>query len=554
VSGLLLVLALGAIAVMAFGHRIGLQPGLAILVASAAVSFIPGLPRWELEPELILGVVVPPLLYAAALEFSFFSFMRNLRSIIGLGVGLVVVTGILAGHVMSWVLPGVGVSVALVLGAIVGPPDTVTIASHGRELGLTRRVNALLTGESLVNDAAALTMFSGFVAGVAGTETFIDGPVWLFVYSVVVGVLIGMVLGFAATYVRPRLHEPILETAIGLVLPFAAFFVAEHVHASGVLAVVMAGFAVSMNSVYSDGGFEGHRQEDLDDERYRKRLERRRRLARRLDYRTRLTEGAIWPVVNTLLEAFVFAYTGLQLRFVIEELADSDEPLGRTLLAGAAILLVVIGIRLVYIMVLFRPSARREARRARTRELRRQRRRERLLKAGRMTQASQVDQLEGPPNRPLGWSEAFLLSWAGMRGIVTLGAAGGIPFALDDGTPFPHRSTIQFLAYFVVIGTLVLQGPTLPLFARWLRPDTAEEDATAVGDLAAARTLADQKAPDGYDAQRDAITMAVVNRRFDDEAARLVLTDIDQQEAAEASRARTRSSVQAGPPPAGPAE
>jgi monovalent cation/hydrogen antiporter len=297
--------------------------------------------------------------------------------------------------------------------------------------------------------------------------------------------------------------------------------------------VVMAGFAVSMNSVYSQGGFEGHEGAD---ERYRKRLERRRRLARRLDYRTRLTEGAIWPVVNTLLEAFVFAYTGLQLRFVIEELVDSDEPLGRTLLAGAAILLVVIGIRVVYIMFLFRPSPRREARRARNRELRRQRRRERLLKAGRM---ERVDQPDGPPNRPLGWSEAFLLSWAGMRGIVTLGAAGGIPFALDDGTPFPHRSTIQFLAYFVVIGTLVLQGPTLPLFARRLRIDTTEEDAIAGSELAAARALADGKASGGYDAQRDAVTRAVVNRVFDDEAARLVLTDIDQQEAAAASRART---------------
>ncbi|GAA0926225.1 cation:proton antiporter [Virgisporangium aurantiacum] len=538
-SGLLLVLALGAIAVMAFGHRIGLQPGLAILVAAAGVSFIPGLPRWELEPELILGVVVPPLLYAAALEFSFFSFMRNLRSIIGLGVGLVVATAFLAGHAAAWVLPGLGVSVALVLGAIVGPPDTVTIASHGRELGLTRRVNALLTGESLVNDAAALTMFSVFVAGVAGTETFIDGPVQLFLYSVVVGVLIGMVLGFAATFVRPRLHEPTLETAIGLVLPFAAFFVAEHVHASGVLAVVMAGFSVSMNSVYSDGGFEGHRQEDLDDERYRKRLERRHRIARRLDYRTRLTEGAIWPVVNTLLEAFVFAYTGLQLRFVIEELVDSDEPLGRTLLAGTVILLVVIGIRVAYIMFLFRPSPRREARRARSRELRRKRRVERLMRAGQLRRAEQADQVESRPNRPLGWSEAFLLSWAGMRGIVTLGAAGGIPFALDDGTPFPHRSTIQFLAYFVVIGTLVVQGPTLPLFARWLRIDTTEEDAIAGSELAAARALADEKAPGGYDAQRDAVTMAVVNRVFDDEAARLVLADVDQQEAAAVSRARS---------------
>lgn len=519
-SGLLLVLALGAIAVMAVGNRVGVQPGLAILVAAAGVSFIPGLPRWELEPELILGVVVPPLLYAAALEFSFFSFLRNLRSIVGLGVGLVVATAFLAGHVAAWLLPGLGVGAAMVLGAIVGPPDTVTIAAHGRALGLTRRVNALLTGESLVNDAAALTMFSVFVAAVAGTETFIDGPVVLFLYSVGVGVLVGVLLGVVATTVRSWLRDPTLETATGLVLPFAAFFVAEHIHASGVLAVVMAGFAVSMNSVYRGGGRPAGPPGDGDPARPRL----RRGFARRVDFRTRITEAAIWPVVNTLLEAFVFAYTGLQLRFVIEELLDSDEPLGRTLLAGAVILLAVVGIRIAYIMVLFRNSTRREARRER---------RTAVLRLRRPQWRGRV------PNRPLSRSESFLLSWAGMRGIVTLGAAGGIPFALDTGEPFPHRSTIQFLAYFVVIGTLVLQGPTLPLFARWLRPDTTAEDAGAVRDLAAARALADATAPRGYDAQRTAITHAVVERRFDDEAARLVLADIDQQEAAAASRTRT---------------
>jgi CPA1 family monovalent cation:H+ antiporter len=226
--------------------------------------------------------------------------------------------------------------------------------------------------------------------------------------------------------------------------------------------------------------------------------------------------------VNTLLEAFVFAYTGLQLRFVIEELVDSDEPLGRTLLAGTVILLVVIVVRIGYIMLLYRPrSPEREALRRRRSELRRlrrpgmpERRRERSL------------------TRP----ESFLLSWAGMRGIVTLGAAGGIPFTLDDGTPFPHRSTIQFLAYFVVIGTLVLQGPTLPLFARWLRVDTTDEDAQAARELADARAVAN--AATGFDAQRDAVTEAVFARRFDDEAARLVLADLDQQEAAADSRAR----------------
>src|SRR5690349_16803238 len=299
---LLVLLALGAIAITAFGHRVNAQPGLLILVIAGAVSFVPRLPRLELDPELILGVVVPPLLFAATLEFSFFSFMRNLRSIVGLGVTLVLVTALVTTYVSSWLLPALGLSGAFVLASIVAPPDTVTITAHGTEIGLTRRVTAILTGESLVNDAAALTLFAVAVAWAEGSETFLSNPVLLFLYSAAVGIALGWLLGIVATVLRSRLGDPTLEVTVGLVLPFAAFLSAEALHASGILAVVMAGFTMSIGTNY---GAERARDGTT---------------GRRLDYRTRMGEREIWPVVGSLLEALAFAYTGLQLRFVIDDL------------------------------------------------------------------------------------------------------------------------------------------------------------------------------------------------------------------------------------------
>ncbi|SHN74491.1 cation:proton antiporter [Cryptosporangium aurantiacum] len=536
-AGILLVLlALGAIAISEFGRRINAQPGLLILVAAAAVSFLPGLPRLELHPELILGLVVPPLLYAAALEFSFFSFVRNLRSIIGLGVWLVLLTALAVGYTTAWLLPAVGVSVAFVLASIVAPPDTVTITSHGDEIGLPRRVSAILTGESLVNDAAALTLFTITVGWTSGEASFIDQPVLLFLYSAAAGILIGTLLGNLATLLRHYL-DPTLATAVGLILPFGAYLAAEEVHASGVLAVVMAGFSVSVDSAFGN---------------------RRRQ---RLDYRTRMTEREVWPVLGSLLEAFVFAYTGLQLRFVIEELRESGEPFGRAVLAGVVLLLVVIAVRYLWVSVVFgrrllaMQAFYRRLEDPRWRELmvrRRQRALERLQRRQRRRGRPGRLRGQGPSARPRGpmrsrrlpavlsWGEQALVSWTGMRGIVTLGAAGGIPLVTEAGEPFPHRTLLQFLAYVVVIGTLLIQGPTLPLLARWLRIDTTEEDREAADALARATAVAALAAGSGndegtdayFDRQRDALALAVVQRDLDDEAAQIVLERIDRRQAA----------------------
>jgi monovalent cation/hydrogen antiporter len=307
----------------------------------------------------------------------------------------------------------------------------------GRRLGLPKKVMAILTGESLVNDAAALALFSIAVAQVAGSRAYIENPFLLFTYSALLGPVVGAALGFITLWIRRRLNNPGLETVQGLVVPFAAFIAAEHLHASGVLAVVVAGFVVGHGSL--DAG-----------------------------YQTRLQERYVWNSVDVMLEAFVFAYIGLQLRFVIEDLHAAHESLAEVALASGVVLIVVLVIRPLCVFLMFGrgvlsrkvesklsvPIPEGGGRGALGRRTRRP--------PGRL--AALADR------KPLTWQENVVVSWTGMRGMVTLAAASGIPLLTVAGDPFPERATIQAIAFAVSVGTLLLQGWTLPLLIRWLRP------------------------------------------------------------------------------------
>jgi len=506
---LLLVMALTALGIMALGHKKGFQPNLVILIIAGAASFIPAIPRIEVEPHLILGAIMPPLLYAAALNFSFASFLRNFRPIFGLGVGLVVASTFVIGYFTSWLIPAIGLGSAFVLAAVVSPPDTVTIVSHGKELGLPKRVRAILTGESLVNDAAALTIFSIAVAAVMGEQIFIESPVLLFLYGAFFGIVIGVVLGNAASWARTAMGNATLNTALGLILPFAAYFIAELVHASGVLAVVMAAFTISLTSQFTMSG-----------------------TPRQLDFRTRVMEREVWPVVETLLEAFVFAYMGLQLRWVIEDLDDSGFSLPLGVGLGALVLLAIILLRIAWVFALYWPQA------LTWRAFRK--RREREPELARMVEeriaefnAARLARGQRPRQSPVpsSWKESLLTSWMGMRGIVTLGAAGSIPLTLASGEEFPGRTIIQFIAFVVAFGTLIIQGLTVPLLVKRLRFDVTEELATEAADIEKVQAIVD--AVDGdFDAKRDAISVAMQQNLIDDEAARAVVKRLDRQQGA----------------------
>jgi CPA1 family monovalent cation:H+ antiporter len=455
----LILVVVGAIVVTAIAHRRGLEPALIIVVVGIAASFIPGFEAPELDSHILLTVVLPPLLYSAALDFSFPTFLRNIRPILGLGVGLVVVTAFTVAAVSSWlVVVPLTFGTALVLGAIVAPPDAVTAVAVGRKLGLPRRVMAILTGESLINDAAALTLFSIAVAQVAGSHTFIANPLLLFSYSAVVGPLVGAALGLVTLWIRKRLANPGLETVQGLLVPFGAYIAAEELHASGVLAVVVAGFVVGSGTLGAG-------------------------------YQTRLQERYVWNSVDVLLEAFVFAYIGLHLRFVLEDLREAHESLTEVGVAALIVLAIVMLIRPVSVLIMFGRN-----------ELSRQVESKLSVPAPVGGRGALGTRRRGKPQakwralidrRSLSWQENVVVSWTGMRGVVTLAAAAAIPVLTVDGEPFPERATIQAIAFVVSVGTLLIQGWTLPLLIRRLRLSNDESGYEREETLKAERVVHD---------------------------------------------------------------
>jgi Na+/H+ antiporter len=322
-----------------------------------------------------------------------------------LGVFLVVVTTGVVGFIAAQVVPGLSVATALVLAAVISPPDAVTAVAIGRQLGLPKRVMTILTGESLINDAAALTLYSATVAVVVGSTMFIENLALYFVYSAFVGIIVGVGIGWVVHHIRINLTNPTLMTVLSLITPFAAYLAAEEFHASGVIAVVAAGFTLGSNS----SG---------------------------IAYTSRIQERLLWPVIDMLLESIVFCYIGLQLQFIIREAENDGYELGSLLGAAFIVLFAVIAIRIVWVFAT------------------RLRHRSPLWKKIQDRRFKKVE--------PLTWQESLVISWTGMRGVVTLAAAAGIPFVTNTGAAFPGRSAIQVVAFVVAVGTLLIHSLTLP--------------------------------------------------------------------------------------------
>ena len=431
----ILLLVAAAAAVAGLARRLRLSPPLMLVAAGLAVSFVPGIHHFELEAEVVLFLVLPPLLFAAAWQSSVVNFRQNIRAIGLLSVGLVLFTVLAVGFTVHAVAD-IPLAAAFALGAIVSPPDAVAATAVGREVGLPRRLVTLLAGESLINDATALTAYRVAV-GAAGVGGFslLEGS-WEFLLAGVGGSAIGLVLALLADRLLRMLRDPVLENTLVLLLPFFGYAAAEEVHTSGVLAVVVAGLYL------------GHRS------------------PRRQTAATRLQGTAVWKMIEFLLESVVFAPIGLQLTTVLEGLEDRSG--GELVLAGAVTLGVVIVSRFVWMYpatYLPRriPSVRRH-----------------------------------DPDPP--WQYPTVLAWAGMRGVVSLAAA--IALAPD----FPERDLILFLTFVVVIGTLLIQGLTLPALIRRLGVVGREEQQDLVNEAGiqhAAATAAvarlDELLPDGHD-------------------------------------------------------
>jgi CPA1 family monovalent cation:H+ antiporter len=406
----LLALVVAVAIVAAAARRLGLNAPLVLVVTGLVASFVPGMPEYHLDPEVVLLGFLPPLLYAAAIRTSLVDFRANRQAIGILAVGAVVFTALFVGVVATAVVPGLPLAAGLALGAVVAPPDAVAATAIARRVGMPRRIVSILEGESLVNDATALVFLRTAVAAVTATATV---TVWSvsrdFVLAagggVVVGVLMAVLLGAA----RKRVQDPVLDTTLSLVAPFLAYLPAEAIHASGVLAVVVTGLLL------------GHKAPVLQ------------------SASSRLSEQTNWRTVQFVLENAVFLLIGLQVAAIVRAARNDDFEVARLAFICGAVLVATIAARMIWVFGVtagyrFGPPA-----------LRRQ---------------------------AWAWEHAALVSWAGMRGVVTLAAA----FILPEETP--HRDVLVLAAFAVVGGTLLVHGTTLPWLVRRLGlpgPDPAED-------------------------------------------------------------------------------
>lgn len=438
-AGIFYVL-VGAVAVAAFARWRGWPAPLLVTVVALAASFLPFVPDLNIDGHVLLSLVLPPLLYSAALDVSFVGFKRSLAQIRRLGIWLVLITAIAVGLVAWWIMPSLSLPGALLLGAIVAPPDAVSAAAIGRKLGLPRRIMTVLSGESLINDATSLTLYRVFAAILAGATVSIWGGVGQFLLAVVIGVVIGLIFGIVLHQLRMRISDPVVIGTFGLLAPFGAYAIAEHLLGSGVLAVVAMGLYVGFNSP-------------------------------RTDYTTRQQEKPLWLSADLLLESFVFAYIGLQFPRVLNDLGSDS--VARTLMLAGAVLLVVLIVRPLYIYPTsawanFQDRKRLERwdRGVEAGDFEERRRKSRRW--GRYTADELRTQIvrEQMAGLQLSWKDSAVISWAGMRGVVTLAIALA---AADLATLDAEAShAIVVVAFIVTVGTLMLQGLTLPLLIRRL--------------------------------------------------------------------------------------
>lgn len=410
-------LILGVLLVSALARRLGIAAPVLLVTAGFIASFIPFVPTYHVDPDLILFLVLPPLLYAAAFESSLLAIRRLFRPIFGLAVSAVLVTAIAVGLSLHWLVPAIPFAAALALGAIVAPPDAVATVAIARRAGLPRRLVTLLEGESLFNDATSLVLLKVAVIAIAAGTFELPTAVSDFAWAAGCGVLLGVALAVVVSVARRIMSDSISVTVLTLITPFVAYSLGEQLDASGVLVVVVAGLILGYRSAID------------------------------VSASVRLTEGATWSALRYALEGAVFALIGLQLWDLADEMVADTRDI---VVALIGVPLVVILIRPVWLWI--------------------------GAKAGAITPKGA---------RPLTGPEIVVVSWAGMRGVISLAAAQTLP--LDT----PMRSLLVVCALVVIASTLLLQGLTLPWLIRRLDIGGVDRQAELAARDAAQQTAID---------------------------------------------------------------
>ncbi|WP_433022655.1 Na+/H+ antiporter [Kribbella sp. CA-294648] len=431
IVALVAVVAAGA----ALARRIGVSAPLLLVVVGVAASYLPFVPRVELSHEVVLVGFLPPLLYSAAIKTSLVDFSKHRRSIGLLSVGLVAFTAVGVGLVAYWLLGAPAVAdgqealplwAAFAIGAVVAPPDAVAATAIAKKVGLPRRVVTILEGESLLNDATALVCLRTAIAAALIAPTFLHVSLD-FLRAAGGGVVVGLIVAIVLAKVRKRFTDPVMDTTLSLTAPFIAYVAAEnhYVHASGVLAVVVTGLLL------------GHKAPIIQ------------------SAASRISERTNWRTIQFLLENAVFLLIGLQTRWILDDLSESPLSAWTIATATVGVFLATVLLRPIWVF----PA----------------------------TYLSRKVLGRSRPG-PISWKAIAVVSWAGMRGVVTLAAV----FILPENTP--HREVLVFIALVVTAGTLLLQGSTLPWLVRRMGlpgPDPAEDALQEAAVLQAAHRAAE---------------------------------------------------------------
>jgi NhaP-type Na+/H+ or K+/H+ antiporter len=423
-----------------FSRKLGVAAPLILILVGFGFSYIPGAPTVVNHNIVLLGLL-PPILYAAAINVPVVDLRRNFSTISALSVGLVLVTAFGTGFVLYMIFPDLSLAGGIALGAVVSPTDAVAATALGKRLGLPPRLVTILEGESLVNDATALVLLRSAILAISGAVTF-WGVIGDFAFAVSVAILLGLIVGFVTVRVRVKLRDPILDTTISLAVPFIAFIPAEALGASGVLAVVTAGL------------YSGHNS------------------AKRFTAQARISERLNWRTAQFVLENGVFLLMGLEISAIIADVIVKDLSVTAAIVYGLLMVAGIVVIRFLFIapllLLLRRRGQQAEERQSRVRAmLDRMRRRADVdpMFARRQDRAERVFQRRESDIRQLraeglGWRGGVVLGWSGMRGVVTLAAAQSLP---ED---IPYRSQLVLIAFTVAVVTLLLQGGTLPWVIR----------------------------------------------------------------------------------------
>ncbi|WP_426485655.1 Na+/H+ antiporter [Flavobacterium sp. 2] len=410
------------IGISAFAEKSKLPFPILLVIVGVAIGFIPTMNEIEINPEIIFLIFLPPLLYDASFNISPKHFKTNLSTISTLAIPLVFLTTFWIAVVSHYMIPGMSWPLSFVLGAILSATDAVAAVNITKGLDIPEKTITILEGESLINDASALVAYRFAVAAVMGSAFIIWKATFQFVLLLGGGFLVGFVTGKILAFILKKVRNNINVTvSFMLLMPFVTYLIAEHLHVSGVIAVVILGLAMARlsNKVFPEN--------------------------------LKNNARSLWDVIIFLLNGLIFILIGLNFRYILKDIDD-----GMILpYIGYAAIITIVALLTRMVRVFFQKKN--------------------LQKA---FQKNKKGKRKVSENALLDFGNSLIISWSGMRGIVSLAIALGLPKFLDDGTAFPQRNAIIFISVAVVLITIIGQGLTLPWVVKKINSTNKDKELT----------------------------------------------------------------------------